>query len=971
MPPPRSAHDFFCPLFTGGRGTVRWNHGIRFPPVSFIFGAWLGVVTAGAAAPGPAGGASYEKDILPLLETHCVKCHSGPDAKNDLRLDTVAGLLKGGESGEPVLLPHDPAASQIINRLTTSDPHLQMPPKGDRLPAASVDLLKAWINSGAPMPGGDEARAALAAAGGDEKITTGHWSFQPVQRPGEPTSGEPWARGPIDEFILRQLREKSLSPSAGADRRTLIRRLFLVMHGMPPAPAEVESFANDASPDAWKRRVEQVLASPHYGERWARHWLDVVRYADSNGYETNRERKTAWPYRDYVIDAFNKDKPYDQFIREQLAGDALGVDAATGFLVAGPYDVVKSPDINLSLMQREDELADMVNTTGTAFLGLTMGCARCHNHKFDPILQKDYYSMQAVFAGVTHGERPLRKTPDESARAELATLQATVSSLESALSGYRQRAGQARLVTAGGTLRPPVNALLNVEEFTPVATSSVRFTILATNSVEPCLDELEIFDATGKNVALAGTGVRVSASGSLGGNAIHRLEHVNDGQPGNGRSWISHTPGKGWVQIDLPAKVKVQRVVWSRDREGRYKDRLATDYRIETAGEAGQWILTASSRDRKPFDPSAPPDHDAWMANLTSGDREKVRTITTGLATARQRLTHLSGGNPAWLGVFSQPATTHRLYRGDPLQKREAVAPGALTVLGTLGMSLDEPEQRRRLRLAEWIAQPGNPLTARVMVNRIWHYIFGHGLADTPSDLGVNGARPSHPELLDWLADEFVRSGWSVKHLQRLILQSATFQQASLPRAEALTVDADARLLWRYPPRRLEAEAIRDSMLAVSGALNPAAGGPGFYLMEVEEENVMHYHVKEKFTTAEFRRMVYQARIRQTNDGVFGSFDCPDGSQVMPRRSRSNTALQALNLFNSPFVLQQAGLLAERLLTECGPAPERQVERAFALFFGRPPDQFERTHSTALIQSEGLPAFCRALYNTSEFLFVF
>ncbi len=920
-------------------------------------------------AAGPAADVSYVQDIRPLLEAHCVKCHSGEDAKNDLRLDTVTGLLKGGESGDPVFIPKDPVSSQIISRVISSDPHLQMPPKGERLPAAAVDLLKRWISTGAMLPGEAAARAALEAQ--EEKITTDHWSFQPVKRPPEPVIDDPWIGGSIDGFILKSLREKSLTPSAAADRRTLIRRLFLLMHGMPPTPEEVESFVTDPHPDAWSKRVDQVLASPHYGERWARHWLDVVRYADSNGYETNRERKTAWPYRDYVIDAFNKDKPYDQFIREQLAGDALGEDAATGFLVAGPYDIVKSPDINLSLMQREDELADMVNTTGTAFMGLTMGCARCHNHKFDPILQKDYYSMQAVFAGVTHGERPLRKTPDASAKAELAGLEATVSGLERELSIHRQHAEQARQAAAGGKLRPAVNALLNVEEFAPVETTSLRFTILATNSAAPCLDELEIFDDSGKNIALAGAGAIVTTSGSLGGNAFHRLEHVNDGQPGNGRSWIADTPGQGWVQVDLPAKSKMQRIVWSRDREGKYKDRLATDYRIETATAPGRWTLLASSRDRVKFDPDSTADSDGWLGNLTEEEATTARRVQTGLAAARQRITQLSGGTPAWLGVFSQPGKTHRLYRGDPLQKREVVAPGGLTVLGSLGLSKDEPEQRRRLRLAEWIAQPGHPLTARVMVNRLWHYIFGHGLADTPSDLGVNGARPSHPELLDWLADEFVRSGWSVKHLQRLILLSATFQQSSLPRTEAQTVDSEARLLWRFPPRRLEAEAIRDSMLAVSGALNPAAGGPGFYLMEVEEENVMHYHVKEKFTAAEFRRMVYQTRIRQTTDGVFGSFDCPDGSQVMPRRSRSNTALQALNLFNSPFVLQQAGLLADRLLAEAGTAPEQQVETAFPLFYGRPPDDFERRQSAALIQAEGLPAFCRALYNTSEFLFVF
>jgi hypothetical protein len=292
-------------------------------------------------------------------------------------------------------------------------------------------------------------------------------------------------------------------------------------------------------------------------------------------------------------------------------------------------------------------------------------------------------------------------------------------------------------------------------------------------------------------------------------------------------------------------------------------------------------------------------------------------------------------------------------------------------VLGSLGLAVDEPEQQRRVKLANWIASPQHPLTSRVLVNRLWHYIFGHGIVDTPSDFGINGSRPTHPELLDWLADEFVKSGWSIKHMQRLILLSATFQQSSEPRPEALRADADGKFLWRYPPRRLEAEAIRDSMLGVSGALDLKMGGPGFYLMDVVNENVMHYFPKEKYGPSEFRRMVYLFRIRQATDSVFGSFDCPDGGQVMAKRTRSNTPLQALNLFNSTFALQQADILAQRLIKEAGPTPEAQVDRAFALCYSRSPDGWERKECVQQIQQHGLPSFCRALYNTSEFLFVF
>ncbi|MDB6071792.1 MAG: hypothetical protein JWL81_2963 [Verrucomicrobiales bacterium] len=916
--------------------------------------------------------AFFETHIQPLLKAHCHECHSGDHPKNNLRLDSIGGLLEGGESGEPVLVPSDPAASQILNRATSSDPHFQMPPKGERLTEVQTGLIKEWIRLGAPLPGG--ATFKPKSANTAKKITTTHWSFQPVRRPAEPASPSDWKKNAVDSFILEKLGGESLAPSSLAERRTLIRRLFLVMHGLPPSPAEVDNFINDADPRAWENLVDRVLASPRYGERWARHWLDVARYADSNGFETNRERKTAWPYRDYVIGAFNSDKPYDRFVREQIAGDALGADAATGFLVAGAYDIVKSPDINLSLAQRQDELADMVNTTGTAFMGMTLGCARCHDHKFDPVPQRDFYSMQAVFAGVTHGERPLPGPRNAETEKKSTQLLAVIKSLEKEVAGLRREAETLLKNPSGHPLRPPVNARMNTEEFQPVEAMAVRFTILATTGAEPCVDEFELLDAAGRNVGAASAGAIPTASGTYPDHPLHRLPHLNDGLPGNSHSWISNTSGTGWIQLDLPAKTTIQSVRWSRDREGNFPDRLATSYLLEysaTAGAADGWKPLTSSATRQPYDPAEAENTETWLFALPADQAKAARLALRKLKDAKKELETLTQGAPAWLGTFSQPALTHRLYRGDPLQPREITAPDALSVIGGLNLKPDEPEQNRRVKLAEWMTRPEHPLTARVMVNRIWHYCFGRGIVDTPGDFGVNGGRPTHAELLDWLADEFVRSGWSVKHLQRLILTSATFQQSSMPRAGAATVDAEARLLWRFPPRRLEAEAIRDSMLAVSGALNPAAGGPGFYLMDVEVENVMHYHVKEKFGPDEFRRMVYQTRIRQTTDGLFGSFDCPDGSQVMAKRSRSNTPLQALNLFNSPFVLQQSQLLAERLRGTGGATPEASVATAFPLILGRPADAFELEKSSALIRAEGLEAFCRALYNTSEFLFIF
>lgn len=903
----------------------------------------------------------FRTQIQPIFEEHCIDCHGADKQKSRLRLDTPQNILKGGNSGEPVLLPGRGSDSHVIQLVTSSDPEEVMPAKGDRLSTEEIALLNTWIDQGAKMPGVDAASIPSP--------TTEHWSFQPVERPGVPVSDDPFIANAIDSFILERLNEEGLAPSPPATREVLIRRLYLVMLGLPPSPEEVDAFVNDPNADAYARLVDRVLASPHYGERWARHWLDVVRYADSNGFETNRERKTAYHYRDYVIAALNADQPYDQFIREQIAGDALGVDAATGFLVAGPYDIVKSPDIALTLMQRQNELDDMVNTTGTAFLGLTLGCARCHNHKFDPVLQKDYYSLQAVFSGVKHGERPLSNKLDTAAQQELEQLKQKLREHKTALDAYRQLAASRTSTEDSVPKRPAVNARMNVETFAPVDAMAVRFTILASSSGEPCIDELEIRDTLGTNVALASLGARATASGTLPGYAIHKLKHLNDGLTGNAYSWISDTPGTGWVQIELPEPKQINRIVWGRDREGAFGDRVATRYTIEVSTDLKHWNRVASSDDRELFDGSSNPDE--FLADLSKEEVAAVQQLRDRIKAMRSRVTELEGTRQAWAGTFNQPETTHRLYRGDPFEKREAVAPDALTVLGSLGMTLDEPEQQRRVRLANWIASPDNPLTARVLVNRVWQYILGSGIVATPSDFGGNGVPPTHPELLDWLADEFVRNGWSIKHIQRLILTSNTFRQSGRPRAKGLARDAGGRLLWRFPPRRLEAEAIRDGILAVSGALDSTMGGPGFYLLDVQEENVMHYFPKEEFGPAEFRRMVYLFKIRQEQDAVFGSFDCPDGNQVIPNRSRSNTPLQALNLFNSPFVLQQAQFLADRLQADAGSNPDEQVRRAFQLAFARSPDAFELESSVAMVETEGLKAFCRALFNTSEFLFVF
>jgi mono/diheme cytochrome c family protein len=1114
----------------------------------------------------------FEKDIRPIFEKHCVKCHGPEKQKSGWRADIKDSALKGGDNYAPNILPGKSADSPLIHFVAGLDEEMVMPQKGDRLTAEQIGLLRAWIDQGAVWSDDDTSN--------DPKKT--HWSFQPLKRPAVPDSHASRITNPIDAFIRAKLAEKGVALSPEADRRTLIRRLSFDLIGLPPTPEEIDGFVSDPDPRAYEKLVERLLASPHYGERWARHWLDVVRFAESNGFEMNRARPNAWPYRDYVIRAFNEDKPYDQFVREQLAGDLLGADEATGFLVGGAWDQVKGQDPLLGMQQRADELHDMVSTTGSAFLGLTVGCARCHNHKFDPISQVDYYAMTAVLQGVQHAERPMRPADSEarlqqadSLRRELAPLNARLAKFqpkaqlgrvlllddnaaasESAVAGVTQveqpkngqpivyspgkERGQAddpgdsarlpnlgesyrywaaekgkredyfswdpklsgryrvwlswgawtthakdaryvldrdgdlgttndqteiakvdqsafadgtpaipqqkrwsgfrdaglyelqpesRIVLRSGEkggptvadvavfaevtdeaaapgntphVRLPVTHRANEEVFESVEAKFVRFTITAASSGQPCIDELEVFTAGAnpRNVALASAGAKVTASSVYGdgSNPKHQLAHLTDGRYGNTYSWISNENGAGWAQVELAQPERIQRVVWSRDRStGKqvFDDRVPTNYRIETSLDGQQWRAVASSADRLALEYRKRITAIPTLSSVPVEQVEEVAGLVAQRTKLEEQIKTLTTFPMAYAGKFEQPGPTFRLHRGDPTQKKEEVVPAALVSFGgQLGLAADAPEQQRRLALADWIAEAKNPLTARVVVNRIWHYHFGTGLVDTPSDFGLNGARPTHPELLDWLASEFIARGWRIKDLHRLILASATWRQASSAQSSVLSaqsagastehlalstenfqrglqVDAQSRLLWRFPPRRLEAEPLRDTILAVSGQLDRRMGGPGFDLFEPNDNYVKVYTSKTAFGPDEFRRMVYQNKPRVQLDDVFGAFDCPDAGQIAPRRTSSTTPLQALNLLNSSFALQQAGFFAARLEKEAGADAAAQVGRAFRLAFGRNPLAEETAAATALIREHGLPVFCRALFNANEFVTIF
>jgi mono/diheme cytochrome c family protein len=935
--------------------------------------AWLLVLGTWSFPARAAPEIDFEQDVGAVLVRRCAACHNGSDPKGGLDLSRRATALSGGESQLPAITPNNPENSYLLNRIRAGE----MPPAGKGQPVTPAELarLEAWILAGAVWP----ANRVLSPFELTSQSRAGRdwWSLKKPQRPAVPTvSHADRVRSPIDAFVLAKLEQQDLEPAREADRATFIRRASFDLLGLPPAPKEIEAFVSDTAGDAYEQLVDRLLASPHYGERWARHWFDVVRFAESNGYETNTARANAWPYRDWVIRALNEDLPYPEFVFAQLAGDQRNADAATGFLVGGAHDVVGSPDVELTLQQRMNDLDDMVSTTAAAFLGLSVGCAKCHDHKFDPIAQRDYYALQAIFSGVQHGERELRTPESETSRRRLAELRNQLAEIEARAQAawiQHQPLSQASILSSTPR-RPPVNPLLNVDRFASVRARFVRFTILATNGSEPCLDELEILAADNppRNLALASLGSRATASSVFdgGGSTLHQIDHLNDGHYGNSHSWISAEAGGGWVQVELTEPAEIDRVVWARDREGTFRDRLATRYKIEVSEAGDQWQTVANGGDRKSFDSRVQSPDPLSTESLPPGVADEVLRLRREAERLRMQAKQMSP-QMVYAGNFMTPQPTHLLYRGEPLQRREQVAPGAIAAVGPpLALNPDAPDAERRVALAKWIGDPANPLAARVMVNRIWHYHFGQGLIKTPSDFGFNGGHPSHPDLLDWLATELIAQGWRPKAVHRQIMLSSTYRQASRFDAAAAAQDAAGRLLWRFTPRRLEAEPIRDAILWANGALDLRMGGPGYDVFEPNTNYVKVYLPKQSFGPAEWRRMVYQNKPRMRQDATFGEFDCPDSSQTTARRNTSTTALQALNLLNSSLIMQQAELFAERLERDAGSDRESQVRRAFWLAFGRAPDDDEMNSARRLVAEQGLSVFCRALYNANEFLYL-
>ncbi len=811
----------------------------------------------------------FGRDVLPILQTHCFDCHEGAEPESDVRLDVRDNLL-GKLDGRALVVVGHSAESRLIQLAAGAVDDKVMPPKdeGQRLSNDQIAVLRRWIDDGLAW---DEQLLPPPAT----NMT--HWAFQPLARPDVPqVERSEWDRNPIDAFVAARHQEKGLAPAPAAAPRTLIRRMSLDLLGLPPTPDEVDAFENESirhrgtrnrGSSAIRNLVDRLLDSPHYGERWGRHWLDVARWAESEGYESNHPRPFAWRYRDYVIDSFNTDRPFDEFVLQQLAGDELAPYSdenliATGFLAAARI----SSNEEDKWLQRNDTNVDIVNAVGSAFMGLTIHCAQCHNHKFDPITARDYYRLQAFFIKGQPVDVALhepRHRADYEARrpAEyepaLALKQAIFErARERLIAEAREKMSQAEL-TALDT--PADRRTIEQELLARRADLSFQST---PNGIEKHIPEAdrELYNSLKKKIA--------------------EIEKTCPLQP---QTFAFYSP-------------------------------VTSPHKLTVLPSIGFYPL--------PFDAEAFRRARPYLM---------IRGDVHGIGPYLQ---------PGWPQVFGEtPRPTGREGTGDLPYKT-------------------------RTQLARWLTDPVHGiggLTARVWVNRIWHYHFGRGIVATPGDFGLRGAPPTHPKLLDWLASELIESGWSTKHIHRLILTSNTYQQSAVPlvaKQRQAEADPDNEFLWHWQPRRLEAETIRDAMLAVSDELDRTAGGASVPIDERE---------------ASVRRSLYLFQKRGVATEVLSLFDGPvEASESCGLRHVSTTPLQSLYLLNGRFVLDRAKALAAEV-REAGDR-RAQIEAAFLRVLGRRPEAEEITASEKILamdsEEQPLALFCQALLNTSEFVYL-
>ncbi len=802
-----------------------------------------------AAEPAAEAVRFFESRVRPLLIEHCFKCHADKKQRGGLRLDSRAALLAGGDRGT-ALVPGKPEESLLIQAVRHED-ELKMPPS-KKLSREQIADLTQWVRMGAPWPG-----PAVTPAPGKSvfQITArdrAHWAFQPVHRPPIPAiKDRQWAGNPIDVFIRAKLEAKDISPNPPATKRELIRRLYYDLTGLPPTPREVEQFVFDASPDAYEKLIDRLLASPRYGEKWGRHWLDLVRFAETNSYERDGHKPNAWRYRDYVIRSFNDDKPYDRFIREQLAGDEMPDGGADGIIATGYYRLgIWDDEPTDPLQSRYDGLDDIVATTGQVFLGLTFDCARCHDHKIDPIPQKDYYRLLAFFHNINH---------------------------------YRN---------GGPTDERPVDS-----------------------------------DAAGK----------------------HALED-------RVRAWEQR-------RDELQAALKTFETDFRKLHEQIHGGRVEPMELARLIRSEGAKLLGAERYQR-----------------YSEQRRELQRLLRTRVA-GEMALCVTEAGIRA--------PETFVLLRGNAHVKGDKVEPAFPLVLGGVQPIIPSPPPEskttcRRLVLAHWIASADNPLTSRVIVNRIWQYHFGRGLVRSSSNFGLQGDRPTHPELLNWLADEFVRRGWSMKAMHRLILTSNAYRLSSGASKRALSADPTNELFWRFDMRRLTAEEIRDSILALGGTLNLKMYGPGVYTPIPAEilagQSMPGNGWGQSPLEEQRRRSIYVHVKRSLLTPILESFDTAETDRSTPVRFVTTQPTQALALLNGDFINEQAALFADRLRREAGKELRRQVALALNLATSRPPRATEIDRGVELItalrtkenlsEQAALRSFCLVVLNLNEFVYL-
>ncbi len=768
----------------------------------------------------------FSRDVQPIFESRCQGCHGSQQQMAGLRLDSGDAILKGSATGA-VIQPGKSVASKLMQRVSSRQKGFAMPPVGEPLSPGQIATLGAWIDQGAQVP-----PASPATVAGKPKSTT--WAFQPVAHPVPPeVRNRAWVRNPIDRFIAARLEREGVAPSAEADRVTLIRRLSFDLIGLPPSPAEIAEFTNDNRPDAYDRLVDRLLTSPHYGEKWARYWLDLARYGDSDGYERDPARPNAWRYRQWVIEALNRDMPYDEFTIEQLAGDLLPGDdveakVATGF----QRNTFTNREAGVDRAEdRFEQLVSRTNTVGTVWLGLTVGCAQCHNHKFDPISQREYYQMMAFW------------TPVEEVDID-APLPGETGPYLRALPAYRRKRDE----------------LLNQYNIPEMA---------------------------------------AAWEGKL------RQAHLH---PGIDVEWdyalTEFRAGwDGWLKI--------------LNSDAAHRSRRLQDTFID------YFVISGQTPDI---------DKDTAAKSKMKEVREKLEALEATLPPFAQAPT---------MAEMTNPPEAHIALAGDFRSPGDKVVPGTLAVLPALHIDNVPP----RLALARWIVSHDNPLTARVAVNRFWQELFGRGIVRTSEDFGAQGEKPSHPELLDWLASEFMDRGWSMKAITRLIVTSATYRQSSITRKELEAKDPDNALLARQTRVRLPAELIRDAALSASGLLNPAIGGPSVFPPQPPGVSELTYggdlKWKENVGAERYRRGLYIHFQRTSPYPELVNFDAPDSRLACTRRRRSNTPLQALNLLNDAAFFEAAQGLAARTLREVPDDFRARLSYAFELVLSRAPNAHE------------------------------